>query len=528
MLNIRKVVVVKNYAISGSLFMQSLLDNHPQIISLPLGLDMSVVNLWHKVSYSGDLSRKKIFQEIKRDIPSFFNADYAEESTREMGESFKERLEVNEHDFFFHLGNLLDKCGNLNRRKFITAVFLAYNLCYSKNFTEDAIICLSAHEASKDYLNWIKEDFQEVFILHMIREQVQNMGSLMKAVNYYRSDYGLFNAMLEAGVRSIILDESIVPHLGVRINQYNKRSVCGKTPYFDDYEQDGKLISSRAVRLEDVHLRSKATMQKICDWLKIDWNDNLMKSTFMGKLWYNRSGYIRVSGFSNKIVSQTYSQYFNAFDRYRLKLLTKNEQIWFKYRKINLFDRFIYHSFFPLLALIPFKVEFNKERFLFRINGIFGIKSNSFSLSKEWIAAHYNKKSFRKELDQKIKEHYSPKTCKKINEWIDENHRRNDFTNKFIQFLDSRVSDNTKKHVENWIVNNNYRDISFNNSHNLKRADKAKIFLRYFPAIALRSFFNYRDSRRLILKIWKERLFKDDNTTCVKLLCDPQYLAKNN
>lgn len=515
MIEVRKVVIVKNYAISGSLFMMSLLDGHPQIITLPMGLDMSVVNLWNRISSERNFKHENIFSRIKKDIPAFFDANHAEESCREMGESGNQRIEINKDEFFLHLGKLLDEAGNITRKKFITAIFLAYNLCNGREFSDDSIICLSAHEASLNYVQWVLEDFEEVYVMHMMREHVQNLGSLMKALNFYRSNFYIFNGMLEAGIRSIILDQSIVPKHGTRIGQYSGVIVHGKFPYFED----NNIVSSRAVRLEDVHLRSQETMQKICNWLKITWNDSLMTSTFDGKKWYNRSGYMRVSGFSDKIVSQKYEKYFNSFDRYRLKLLTKNEQVWFNYKEIGFCDLLVFYAIFPLLCLIPFKVEFDCDRFSYRFQILakLKVKNDAKMIAREWIATNYNKRNFRDEINQKLERIYNKKKLRYFNQWIDDNHRSNNFTNNFYDLLTKNIDQKLYSKAAKWIVDNQYEDLDL--FSNLKSKDSNLIiFLKYCPAIIKRLLINYRDSRVLIFKLWKERLFKDDSSSYVKLL----------
>ena len=105
----------------------------------------------------------------------------------------------------------------------------------------------------------------------------------------------------------------------------------GKTPYIEDCHN----IKSRYVRLEDVHLDNKKTMQKVCSFLEIDHFESLSKSTFMGYIWHNRSESVKSSGIGEKTILQKNSNFLSNFDKYRIKLLCKNESIYFGYEKIR-------------------------------------------------------------------------------------------------------------------------------------------------------------------------------------------------
>jgi hypothetical protein len=113
----------------------------------------------------------------------------------------------------------------------------------------------------------------------MIREPIQNAGSLSKhifGITYRRMVYV---SPLRSVVVQIISNNEMMTHFGLPGVSLN-----GKTPYFPD----GKKVESRAVKLEDIHENGKDVMKKISSWLDIYWDDCLLKSTVMSLLWHNR------------------------------------------------------------------------------------------------------------------------------------------------------------------------------------------------------------------------------------------------
>ena len=78
----------------------------------------------------------------------------------------------------------------------------------------------------------------------------------------------------------------------------------------------------RGVRLEDVHKNPKETMQRICEWLEIPWDDTLVQSTVNGKQWWNEKGRPQLTGPNQAIISQSNEDLIPAFDRFRLNVLS--------------------------------------------------------------------------------------------------------------------------------------------------------------------------------------------------------------
>jgi hypothetical protein len=510
MLNIERVVAVQNYGPSGTSLLHSLLDDHPQVISTLMLQDYGIYyHLWDEISYNPTV--ENIFQVVRKRLYSLFNADYGDPTFKQMGESKNERLEVRESDFKYHLQNYFKSSKVITRKEFIVGVFVAYNLCHGRKFSDDAIICFPIHSHSQQYAGYLTQDFREVYFLHMVREPVQNIGSQIKYVAQCDRDIDLFKSLLDCAVLQIFLEKSYHFH-------HNPVEMYGKRPYFEDVNSDSRIISSRAVRLEDIHLNPRETLQKICDWISIDFHDCLMRSTFMGKLWHNRVGFVRVSGFSKEVIEQKYPQYLNWFDRYRLRLLSKTESRYFKYYEFSPIDHFIFYFFLPFSLLLPFKIECNKERFLSRLNAILSYiysRQNCY----EWIVENYNKKDFVRKLDEKLAQYCDVKTRNSIKGWVTENHRKNNFTQNLISLLKRKSVCTVDPKIVNWIIKNDNVYVAARDK-NYDRQERLRCFLTFFSELSSRLFLNYYNVRKNMLKMWCYRLFNCKDPAYIKMLYD--------
>jgi hypothetical protein len=196
---------------------------------------------------------------------------------------------------------------------------------------------------------FLAQDFPKVYFLHTVREFIQNMGSHIKHLAKNAAKILPYDSvyLMEATLRQIYLDD------GVHMNQLG---LHGIHPYVPD-SPDGRL-QSRAVRLEDMHKDSEATMRSVAGWLGIAWDPVLIKSTYDGKLWNNRKEAIDRSGLGNKTILQKHTEVFNRFDRWRLKQIGRPRFLFYQYAVEKDFAPYWQRRWLiPLLLWIPFKVE---------------------------------------------------------------------------------------------------------------------------------------------------------------------------
>ncbi len=218
--------------------------------------------------------------------------------------------------------------------------------------------------------------------------------------------------------------------------------------------------------MEDIHTDCKIVMTNVCNWIGVEWQDSLLKTTFMGKLWHNRHESIRVTGVNNKILLRSYSEYLWGFDKFRLKLITKIEQEYFSYNKFNIYDK-ISFLFLPIFNMIPYKADFNWQRLKNRMQAMLRNYSNNKSYS--------------------------------VIEWIIFNDTKNTEAGAFLNQTTEK-SDQKK------------RIISFAIS---------------IPFFLMRIVFNYLSLRFILLQIWLKCLFVRNVKGYVPMLYDVKELLKN-
>ncbi len=385
---IDKIVAIENFGVSGSTLLQSLLDNHPRIISMPWLYGQQLYLLWNQIKNKENLNVQDVLNIVSDRMPVFFNLDQGGDmSLKYMGINQDEVIEVNYKEFMDNLLNCLE--GEvINSKNFIISIYIAYNLCWNKKFNDSDIICFPIHSMGEDHARYLTNDFKEVYFIHTIREPIQNMGSIMKHV-CYNSNIQTFRSPIERSITQIIT--------------YYKG---GKFPYVEELENKTNIIKSRYVRLEDLHNNPKETLLKICNLLNIEWSDNLLQSTFAGKLWHNRHESVRTSGLGTKTIEQKHTTYINRFDKFRLKLLSKTEIEYFKYGKLSKLDNFL-NPLLPILLLLPFKVDFNPkilgERIKILRTSKISVKHKISLLKKDSVLFCGDSKNYKKNKKSKTK-----------------------------------------------------------------------------------------------------------------------------
>lgn len=475
MLKIEKVIAIQNYGVSGTTLMHSLLDNHPQIMSLPMLHAEPLYRIWDRIAAEGAMqNREKVTQIFREMIPFLFNVHAgADASLLQMGENKNEAIEVHENIFFENFWKTVPQ--NFTRKDFITGVYVAYNLCYGNNFNDDAWICYPIHSQDIKVAEYLLQDFAQVHFLHMVREPVQNMGSLIKHINHGQIKASLFKSLLGCAVQQILFEKMY--HWSGFILQH------GKKPYFKDSSENGRVVESRAVRLEDIHRNPNFTLEKIANWLKISWHENLLKSTFMGKLWHNRVESVRVSGINKQVIAQQHDQYLSNFDKFRLRLLTRSEQKYFGYKNYNLLDRF-YFLFLPLLLLFPFRVDFNKKRLQARMEVLRGLHSNEGrSIILDIFFSH---------LPEKKVQEFFPQKFFAVTEWVVFDIMTNSVPGEYVKMVKTSYD---------------------------KR--QTKLMLLSMPFYFLRVISNYIFLRVLMIMVWRRIVSRgEENKNYIQMLYD--------
>lgn len=339
-----KVLAIQNYGRSGALFLQSLLDGHRQILSLPALNGYQLPSYWEK---HGHLAKEELFTKFIQDHPAYFEKTSAHDGLgiADMGPNRNEATFVDREAFEYYLSREWER-DKLSRKSFITSVYIAYNKALGRVIDPKAWLLFPIHSLPQRFGKQLAEEFSTVRFIHTIRESFQNMGSICSHINKNPELNHLY--LLECGIGQIFCDIAI---------HGNYSKVCGLAPYLPD-TSDGKIMT-RTIKLEDLHNHPVETLRKLCEFLEIYWDDCLLQSTFDGKLWHNLPDTIRQTGIDKATILQKHNHLLNQFDKLRIKYLSKPYDKFYGYprQRYSIFLIFL----MPILLWLPFKMEWIRK-----------------------------------------------------------------------------------------------------------------------------------------------------------------------
>lgn len=336
------VVAVQNYGISGTLFLQSLLDGHPNILMTPALYSHAFYYFWEA---HGERSARDLVELFMRHHANWFTPEGAsrDHGLHQMGLGMDEAVFVDAGRFHDALQRIVlgDPAAPCPRKTFFVGTYLAYAEALGKGVKDPAAVVFPIHSLPERHARALFEDFPEGKFLHMVREPVQNIGSTVKHIIHNKLPVN----PLECAFAQVACDYTM--HWGH--GYYAK----GDRPFFPDAAD-----RSRAVRLEDFHKNPKATLQALCRWIGIPWDDCLLESTFDGKKWWNRPESPRISGFGTKTIrGDRHNDVTSSFDRARLQgILCRKSAVW-GYTAPWEVRAFPFRMLLPLLILFPFRAE---------------------------------------------------------------------------------------------------------------------------------------------------------------------------
>ncbi len=351
---LNEVIVICFYGRSGSVFLQSLFDGHPNIVSFP-GTFLMCYQIWWR-NLKNKNSRycserfidnfRVIFDPKNNDIDLPGCGKYAGTGLNfhKAGDNKDEEIRIDKKKFKNELNNLIKSDQNETSASFFKKIHLALAKTLNLEINGKLKILFHLHTPLKKRCEFLEEGGFKCYFLHMIREPVQSAFSLHKHNLSLGNNFGLKGIL--------------------------------KT--MNSYKPISNYKNSRAIKLEDLHLLPKKTLQKVIKFVDIDWSDKLLESTFFGKKWYNLSGTTQLSGFNKVIINKKFDDLLSDFDKSRLQCLFKNVYNKWEYKinrnhfftdyllKFNVERNFSYRDFIKLRFQILKIILKNFFNFIFK------------------------------------------------------------------------------------------------------------------------------------------------------------------
>lgn len=268
---------------SGSLFLHSLFDGHPQLITLP-GIYFKGffgAEVWSKL-HSGTQAadwRERLVQRFIYYYMAFFDASRPNPvfgnpmsnplnlgrntGLAGLGEDRNGVLRIDELDFAQCLIAELQECATIGPGDFLVRVHRAYAKVNHQN-PDGRRIFYHIHNPDPFELAHCLQSYPNARLVYLVREPVQSLESWFRVCWPDNS----------AAPPEIVVKawSTMASMLSVMIETY-------RTPAAEHYP-------AAAVRLEDIKLAPQQTLEALCRFLNIDWHPALMESTFMGMAYW--------------------------------------------------------------------------------------------------------------------------------------------------------------------------------------------------------------------------------------------------
>ena len=320
-----QIVSLIGFGRSGSLFLHSLMDGHPQISTLPGYFFKGWFNEKTWSILEPDFNDDKWRINLAKNICNFFEPQFISKSTKNViGVPLNETECIGKDKGFTQLGENKDESLNLDIDKFksmfvkklsnfkiinhqrcFEIIHETFDCCYRKkldNHLKKTIFYHIHNPEVSEQLNYLCA-FPQSKILYIIRDPIKMIESwilddliiLKEAKNYWE---------LYTSYRNI----------------YDK--VC--YPFKFLYNGCHTLFqsSSRVIRLEDIKRNPKKTLPKLLKWMGINEDESIYKSEFLNKKYSRPSNsFDKISGFDTSSIDVRKGRFFSSQDIFILETL---------------------------------------------------------------------------------------------------------------------------------------------------------------------------------------------------------------
>ncbi len=316
---------------TGSDFLQSLLDSHPQILTF--NGHFLVYSEFFMQSAAFSIPEGRICDAadefIGRYLHKLVSRYDIQEAKDRLGENGDQSFALDTEAFKRHVIGLMEG-RTLNSHDFLLAVYGAYALCLGQDLTLMRILFHHPH-LEDEFLLFLK-DFPATRVVFSSRDPRANFCSHVEHFRqYYKThdnEQHLYNCL------KMMLEDS---ELGVKLK-----------------------LDYTATRLED--LPREDTLRAFASWLGVDYCDSMLRSTWAGLDWHGdriSNKKFSATGWSEKRTENGWQKRLGRMEQYVLNFIMNSRLVHYRYpvRPVGILDAIGTALLIPL----PFKYE---RRFL--------------------------------------------------------------------------------------------------------------------------------------------------------------------
>lgn len=335
-----RVVAIFFWGRSGSVFLHSLFDSHPEVLTFPA----TRLNAFHSRQWQ-ELQQRSTLSEMIRCFcdwnPSVFDGreDRWFEGLDRLGPGRDQPLFVDRERFARELTTLLEGRGGVSRREFFIAAHLAYALARGEDLSQKTTIVYHMHSPEAyAAIEGALQDFPGMRAIGVTREPVRSTLSYLRknvlaARAWGHADRSKYDQLASTGAYNFVYRHQLI----------------GWRELLARYQ-----VPFRAVRIEDLNRDLEGEMRLLASELGLRWHPCLTASTFGGLAYHGDQLSIGAVGPAAPPPSTAESDgALDALDRFVLEALLAGFREEFGYGEPTAFERWLA----PVLVLLPTHVE---------------------------------------------------------------------------------------------------------------------------------------------------------------------------
>jgi len=320
-----EVAIIVYWGRSGSVFLQSLLDRHPQILSTPATILMRFYEFWT------EFLRALVEKNYPFDLNDFLNMFclyfsslfYAQPDSStccldQLGPEQNTVLQVDVGAFkesFVWLIQTFFSGSEINSKIFFIALHYAYEMAQGLDISDKHLIAYQLHRPSLNpSTTGLFQDFPQACVLGMAREPMRALFSHLRMCRDDRRVGHQAEKQPHYDYPDMVLDGAFASYYEHQLVGWKELQKHYPSPLYE-------------ICLEKLHNSPESEMRKLAQWLKITWHPCLLESSFNGlAYWGDRRAHQKIQGFSaSHPLSADWQSCFSALDKQVLYALLDHD-----------------------------------------------------------------------------------------------------------------------------------------------------------------------------------------------------------
>ncbi|MBT9543956.1 MAG: sulfotransferase [Candidatus Sericytochromatia bacterium] len=311
-----EVVALLFWGRSGSVFLQSLLDRHPEILSTPATVLMRFYEVWPDLLRSLVQTRRAfelgaLLDAFAEAFPVLFEAapDTSNCNLDHLGPERDQVLKVSYSDFkqaFLWLAQGFYSGGlEISSKTFFVLLHYAYELAQGLDISDKHLIAYQLHRPGLNpSTTGFFRDFPQTRVLGMAREPMRALHSHLRM---YLEDTraGQYEAPRpDYSYHEMVRDGTYLGYYQHQLGGWKALQNAYEPPLYE-------------MRLEALHAAPESELKKLAQWLGIAWAPCLLESSFNGlTYWGDSRAHQPLQGFSRTHpLSQAWEEHFSWLDK---------------------------------------------------------------------------------------------------------------------------------------------------------------------------------------------------------------------